>query len=160
MSRHSRRPAADGRVERRQWVAADLARTFTFFERAENLALITPPWLGFRVLTPRPIVMARGVILDYRVRIFGIPRPWRSLISEYDPPHAFRDVQLVGPYRRWDHHHRFRSERGGTTLEDVVVYELPFGPLGAIAAPLVRRQLDAIFDYRRARIDEILGRAT
>ena len=122
--------------------------------------MITPPWLGFRIATSPPIAMARGLILDYRVRILGVPRPWRSLISEYDPPHGFRDVQVIGPYRRWDHCHRFSPEDGGTAIEDLVVYEIPFGPLGAVVHRLVvRRQLEAIFDYRRARIDEMLGGA-
>ena len=102
--------------------------------------------------------MERGLTLDYRVRILGVPRRWRSRITEYDPPHRFRDVQLIGPYRRWDHRHRFRAENGGTTVEDTVEYEIPLGPLGAIVHRLVvRRQLEAIFDYRRARVEALLS---
>jgi ligand-binding SRPBCC domain-containing protein len=142
----------------RQWVAHGLGETFAFFERPENLARITPPWLGFRLLTPTPVAMAAGLVLDYRVRVFGVATRWQSLISEYDPPHGFRDVQLIGPYRRWDHRHRFHAQDGGTTIEDVVVYEPPLGPLGALLdAVAIRRQLRAIFDYRRARIVALLG---
>jgi ligand-binding SRPBCC domain-containing protein len=134
-----------------------LGETFEFFERPENLARITPPWLGFRILTPAPIRMARGLTIDYTVQVLGMPTRWRSLIGEYDPPHAFRDVQVIGPYRRWDHRHRFRSARGGTVIEDFVEYELPLGPLGLLLHGLVvRRQLDAIFDYRQARIAALL----
>lgn len=145
-------------LECRQWVARSPTATFAFFERPENLQEITPPWLGFRILTPAPITMARGLVIDYRVRVLGIPAHWRSLITEYDPPHGFRDVQLIGPYRLWDHRHRFRRAGAGTTIEDFVVYQLPWGPLGALLNRLtVRRQLEAIFAYRRRRIDELLA---
>jgi ligand-binding SRPBCC domain-containing protein len=134
-----------------------LADTFAFFERPENLALITPPWLGLRLLTSAPITMAAGLTLDYRVRIFGVPRPWRSLIREYDPPHGFRDVQVIGPYLLWDHRHRFRPERSGTLIEDLVVYEPPLGPIGSLLDRFViRRRLEQIFAYRRRRIEALL----
>jgi ligand-binding SRPBCC domain-containing protein len=145
-------------LHRCAWVPSGLHETFEFFERPQNLARITPPWLGFRILTPEPIVMARGLTIDYRVRVLGMPSHWRSLISEYDPPNSFRDLQVIGPYRLWDHRHRFRREQGGTVIEDFVVYELPLGPLGLVLNRLaVRRQLDAIFDYRQAQIDALLG---
>jgi ligand-binding SRPBCC domain-containing protein len=151
----------DGRaltLRRAHRVGLSLGETFAFFERPENLALITPPWLGLRLLTPPPITMAIGLTLDYRVRVLGVSRPWRSLTTEYDPPHGFRDVQVVGPYRRWDHRHRFRVEPGGTLIEDLVVYEPPLGPLGALLDRLViRRQLGQIFEYRRRRIEGLLA---
>lgn len=147
-------------LHRHQWVARGLAETFAFFERPRNLPRITPPWLGFRILTPEPIAMAPGLILDYRLRVMGAPTRWRSLIAEYDPPRGFRDVQAHGPYRRWDHRHRFWVEGGGTAIEDLVVYEPPYGPLGALVHRLaIRRQLEAIFDFRRDRIAELLGAA-
>jgi ligand-binding SRPBCC domain-containing protein len=140
-------------LERRQRVPLPLERTFAFFADPGNLARITPPWLGFRILTPPPLVMAQGLRLDYRVRALGIPVRWRSLISVYEPPHVFRDVQLSGPYRRWEHTHRFREAEGGTVVKDRVVYELALGSLGALLhGVLIRRQLEAIFDYRRDRI--------
>jgi ligand-binding SRPBCC domain-containing protein len=144
-------------LERRQWLPLALGRTFAFFAEPENLPRITPPWLGFRILTPRPLVMALGLTIDCRVRVVGWPVRWRTLVSEYDPPHGFRDVQLAGPYRLWDHAHRFQEEDGGTVVEDRVVYEPPLGPLGAVLNALViRRQLDAIFAYRRRRIAVLL----
>jgi ligand-binding SRPBCC domain-containing protein len=142
---------------RQQRLPLSLKETFAFFARPENLADITPPWLGFRLLTRAPITMAAGLTLDYRVRVFGVPRPWRSLIKEYDPPHGFRDVQVIGPYRLWDHRHRFRPERSGTLIEDFVVYEPPLGRLGAWLDRLViRRQLREIFDYRQQRTKALL----
>jgi len=102
--------------------------------------------------------MARGLTIDYHVRVMGRRTRWRSLISEYDPPHSFCDVQVVGLYRRWEHRHRFRSEGGGTEIEDVVVYEPPAGPLGALLHRLfIGRQLESIFDYRQRRIEALLA---
>ena len=150
-------------LHRRQWLPLALHETFEFFERPGNLPLITPPWLGFRLLTPEPIVMMRGLLIDYQVRILGIRSHWRSLISEYDPPHGFRDVQVIGPYRLWDHRHRFWRDKGGTAIEDFVVYEAPFGLIGALMNRLViERQLRDIFDYRHRRIEEelLLGDAS
>jgi len=146
-------------LHRRQWLPLRLQETFEFFERPRNLPLITPPRLGLRLLTPEPITMMRGLLIDYQVRVLGIRSHWRSLISEYDPPHAFRDVQVIGPYRLWDHRHRFWRENGGTAIEDFVVYEAPFGPIGALMNRLViERQLRDIFDYRQRRIKELLLR--
>lgn len=145
------------RLERRQWLPLPLEAVFGFFERPENLAQITPPWLDFRILTPPPIRMAPAATIDYTIRVLGIRTHWRSLIAEYDPPRGFRDVQLIGPYRLWDHRHRFQAERGGTVVEDEVEYQVAVGPLGRLAHALfVRRQLATIFDYRRDRIEALL----
>jgi ligand-binding SRPBCC domain-containing protein len=142
---------------RQQWLPLSQTETFAFFERPENLAAITPAWLGLRLLTPPPIAMRVGLTLDYRVRMLGLPGRWRSLITDYDPPYAFRDVQVRGPYRRWEHHHRFLPARAGTLVEDFVVYEPPLGPLGAVLDRLmIRGQLRALFDYRRRRLNELL----
>jgi ligand-binding SRPBCC domain-containing protein len=144
-------------LHRRQWVPRALPETFVFFAEPRNLPRITPPWLGFRILTEGSITMARGLVLDYHVRVLGVRTHWRSLISEYDPPHGFRDVQVAGVYRLWDHRHRFGSEGEGTTIEDEVRYAPPFGPLGALMNRLfIDRQLREIFDYRSRRIEELL----
>ncbi len=120
---------------------------------------ITPPRLGFRILTPAPLTTRCGLMIDYTVRVLGMPTHWRSEIAEYDPPGGFRDVQVIGPYRLWDHRHRFRRESGGTLIEDFVVYEPPLGPLGGVRdALMIRRQLASIFEYRRRRHRGIAGR--
>jgi ligand-binding SRPBCC domain-containing protein len=143
---------------RRHWVPRPLRETFAFFERPENLPRITPPGLVMRIRTPPPIQMARGLTIDYTIRVFGLRCRWRSLIREYDPPSSFRDVQALGPYRRWDHRHRFWTEDGGTVIEDLVAYELPLGPIGSLVNRIaVRRLLEAIFDFRQAQIDTLLA---
>lgn len=136
---------------------APLAEVFPLFENPYNLAKITPPWLNFRVLT-EGLEMKQGLRIDYRIGLLGVPMRWRSAITEYDPPRGFVDEALVSPYKRWHHRHTFAEIDGGTRVGDVVNYELPFGPLGAVAhAVMVRRQLMAIFRYRQRKIGELLG---
>jgi ligand-binding SRPBCC domain-containing protein len=143
-------------LRRTQWFPDPLGRVFPFFERPENLAVITPPDLAFRIRTPGPLEMKEGALIDYSIRVAGVPMRWRSRISEYDPPRGFVDSQVVGPYRFWIHAHRFREENGGTTVSDEIRYALPFGPFGRAAhAVFVRRQLEGIFDYRREALERI-----
>lgn len=123
---------------------------FAFFADAANLERITPPALRFQILTPPPIAMRAGTIIDYRIALFGVGFHWRTRIEAFEPEVSFVDLQVKGPYASWRHQHDFRDEGDGTTMRDRVEYELPLGPLGWFAHTLfVRRQLAAIFDYRR-----------
>lgn len=136
-------------LERSVWVRHPADFVFPFFAAAENLERITPPELGFRIRSTLPIEMKRGALIDYTIKLYGIPMKWRTEITAWNPPFSFEDTQLRGPYAKWVHTHSFAEEKGGTRIDDRVVYALPFGPLGRIAHPIVARQLSRIFDYRR-----------
>jgi ligand-binding SRPBCC domain-containing protein len=140
--------AADRILERTQVVPVDLPEAFAFFADARNLEAITPPWLRFRILEA-PQSLREGSLLEYRLRLFGVPIRWRTEIVEWRPPFGFTDIQLAGPYRRWEHTHQLRRVDGGTEIHDRVVYRLPYEPLAGLLAPVtVRPWLKAIFDYR------------
>lgn len=138
------------------FVPAPIEEVFDFFSRAENLQRITPPALGFHILTPLPIVMRPGALIDYRLKLNGIPLRWRTEITFWEPPHRFVDIQLKGPYRKWIHEHRFEPAPGGTRMLDDLEYELPFGPVGLIVHRLfVRKKVEAIFAHRARVLAEI-----
>jgi ligand-binding SRPBCC domain-containing protein len=129
---------------------------FAFFAEASNLQRITPPELGFEMVTPPPIDLREGTRIEYRLHLFGIPFVWQSEIQRWHPPEAFVDVQRRGPSKRWVHTHRFREEQGATIIEDEVQYALPCWPLGELVSPLVRLQLARIFRYRQQAIRRYL----
>jgi uncharacterized protein YbjT (DUF2867 family)/ligand-binding SRPBCC domain-containing protein len=139
-----------------QTVPADPDRVWAFFSDPANLGRITPPSMDFTMRTAAPR-MAEGALIDYTVRpLFGVPLPWRTEITDYSPPRSFRDVQLRGPYRRWEHSHTFVPTADGTRIDDHVTYELPLGPLGRVAHRwVVRGELERIFNYRARAIADM-----
>jgi len=135
---------------------ASRAEVFDFFSKAENLGRITPPWLHFRIRSPLPIAMREGTLIDYTIRLHGLPMRWRTRITLWDPPFRFVDEQIKGPYRQWMHEHSFYeiAERQ-TKMRDAVRYALPFFPLGMAAWPFVRAEIAGVFAYRRQSIAQI-----
>ena len=134
-----------------------LLETFEVFKNPLNLAKITPRWLNSQVVTTG-VAMRKGAEIEYNLRWLGLPLHWKTLISEYEPPHFFADEQAAGPYALWRHHHTFESTPGGTRVGDHVEYALPLGKLGEIAhAVMVKQQLLAIFRFRQREIGNLLG---
>jgi uncharacterized protein (TIGR01777 family) len=141
-------------LRKSQWIARPPQEVFPFFANANNLERITPAWLRFQVLNP-DVAMRRGALIDYKLRLHGIPMTWQSEIIEWEPPHRFVDVQRRGPYSLWIHEHRFEPSNGGTLVHDSVQYAAPGGEL--ISKCLIDRDLDSIFRYRSARLSELLA---
>ena len=144
-------------LEREVRVPGTAKEVFPFFAAAENLERITPPELGLRIRSPLPIAMRPGALIDYTVKLYGIPMKWRTEITKWDPPRSFEDTQISGPYAKWVHTHRFMEDSSGTIIQDRVVYRLPFGFVGRIVHPLIVRQLKRIFDYRESAMNELFG---
>ncbi len=143
-------------LQREQWIPRPIEEVFTFFADAKNLEAITPPWLGFRILSPEPITMRVGARIVYRLRWRRLPLRWVTEIAEWAPPFRFVDVQRRGPYALWHHTHEFEAQEGGTRMWDQVRYALPWGPLGLLMHRLaVDRDVAAIFAYRASRVTEI-----
>ena len=132
------------------WLPVRRSEVFEFFADAMRLESITPAWLHFQVLTPAPIPMAPGALIDYRLRLHGLPIHWQTEIAAWDPPHKFVDRQRVGPYLGWEHLHTFADQQGGTLVEDRVEYRVPGGWL--VDRLLVRRDLRRIFEFRLERL--------
>jgi ligand-binding SRPBCC domain-containing protein len=128
---------------------------FAFFADAGNLQELTPPWLRFEILTPRPIEMQPGALIDYRIHLRFIPLKWRTRITVWEPPHRFEDEQLKGPYRLWLHEHTFEEDGEETVVGDFVRYAVPFGALANWL--VVRRDVERIFAYREKRLGEIFN---
>lgn len=139
----------------------DLPRetVFDFFADAGNLEKITPLELNFHIVTPQPIKIERGTLIDYNLRLHGIPMSWQTEITVWDPPYEFVDTQLRGPYSKWVHRHTF-TELGPdrTLVEDEVRYRLPLEPLGDLAHFIIRSQLNRIFDHRQLKVAELLAK--
>lgn len=142
-------------LHRELWLPRPRTEIFTFFSDAANLEALTPPWVEFHIATPRPIAINAGALIDYRLRVRGLPVRWQSEITVWEPPLRFVDEQRRGPYRTWKHEHRFEEKDGETLVIDDVRYSVPGGWLvhKLFVAPDLRR----IFDFRERKMLELFG---
>lgn len=147
-----------GHLETSVDVAAPIDDVFAFFSNPANLSRLTPPSLKFEILTPQPIEMRVGALIDYRLRVRGIPMRWQSEITRWEPGRLFTDTQKRGPYKTWVHTHGFEAVPGGTRVTDTLDFELPGGPIGRFVLPLVTRDVKRIFAYREQTLTELFPR--
>jgi ligand-binding SRPBCC domain-containing protein len=153
-------PVCSSRFELRceDWLPRPIEEVFPFFADAYNLEHITPPFLRFRVTGTSDRNVRKGTLIDYRLRLHGIPFGWQTIIDEWEPGVRFVDRQIRGPFALWHHTHEFETRDRGTIIRDRVRYDLPLGALGRLAAGwLVRRDVEEIFRYRREKTREIFG---
>lgn len=151
-----RQPDGTWRLEAELWVPRSIDEVFSFFAQAENLEELTPSFVGFHILTPRPIAMARGTLIDYRITLHGLPMRWKTEITAWEPPHRFVDTQRRGPYRLWIHEHTFEAREGGTLCRDRIDYRAPGGSW--VHRRFVEPDLRRIFAYRRDALMRRFGR--
>ena len=140
-------------------VNRSIDEVFSVFENPYNLVKITPPSLNFRVTNPATVEMRQGAEINYTLRVKGLPVKWTTRITDYTPPFHFVDQQFSGPYTLWHHLHTFEQTVDGVLVKDAVNYILPFGALGRIVHPIVRKDLLAIFTYRQNALAEMWGGA-
>lgn len=145
-------------LERSTILNEKIEKVFDFFSKAENLNLITPPVLGFLIKTPLPVEMKKGKLIDYKIKLNGIPFDWRTEITKWDPPFLFEDTQIKGPYKMWIHEHKFADKDGMTRMTDTVKYLSPGGIFEFIPHNLfVRKKVETIFDYREKVLTELFN---
>jgi Uncharacterized conserved protein len=147
-------PGALIHLHRETIVPECLERTFAFFSDAANLERLTPPWLNFRIITPPPIVMREGTLIDYRIVLHGLPIPWRTRIDVWEPGVRFVDRQTIGPYRWWRHEHRFEAVADGTRVID----DVEFRPrVHWVSGWMVKRDVERIFAFRQEALPRFFG---
>ena len=119
------------------------------------MKVLTPPWLNFRIRRKSTSDIEKGSLIDYQLKIHGVPVRWRTVIREWNPDQSFVDFQLKGPYRKWHHLHTFDDVEGGTLISDEVNFEIPGWIFGNLLLPLVKKDVSEIFNYRQKKIKEI-----
>jgi ligand-binding SRPBCC domain-containing protein len=136
-----------------QWIPHPLEEVFRFFSQPENLQTLTPSHVKFQLLEETPVTMEEGRELSYRLRVKGIPIGWTSKITLWDPPNAFADIQIKGPYHMWDHTHTFEREGSGTRVIDKVIYKSP--GFRWMERALVRPDIRKIFAFRHKTLESV-----
>jgi uncharacterized protein len=136
------------RLQSSLWVPHPPEQVFPFFSNVNNLQLLTPPWMSFQIKSLQPIDMHVGALIDYGIKVRGLPMKWRTRIARWEPSHAFADEQLHGPYKIWHHTHTFTPQDGGTVLGDDVIMRPKGGPIAPLVMKYVRHDVERIFEFR------------
>lgn len=144
-------------LEKTQIIKRPRQEVFDFFADAGNLERITPKNLNFHIITPQPIEIKKGALIDYQLKLYGVPITWKTEITQWNPPFDFVDTALKSPYKQWIHLHTFEEKNGETIMKDIVRYRLPFEPFGDLGHFIVKQELEHIFNYRYKIIEEIFG---
>lgn len=143
-------------LTRKTVINRNINEVFDFFSKADNLNKITPPALGFKIITSLPIEMKKGTLINYKISLNGIPFNWLTEITDWNPPFSFEDTQLKGPYKMWIHKHTFEEINGMTVMKDTVNYISPGGIFEFIPHNLiVKKKVESIFDYRQKIFNEL-----
>jgi ligand-binding SRPBCC domain-containing protein len=143
-----------------QRMPVSLAQAWDFFSSPANLQTITPPYMGFTIISQHHgDKMYPGQIIEYKVTpVLGIPLYWMTEITHVQEERFFVDEQRFGPYSLWHHQHHFKAIEGGVEMTDIVHYKLPLWWLGNLANALfVKKQLAGIFEYRKKKVEEMFG---
>lgn len=139
-----------------KWIQTERNKVFPFFAEAKNLESITPEWLNFKIKKLSTPDIQEGTLIDYKLKIKGIPIGWKTLIKNWKPSEQFTDTQLKGPYNTWHHTHSFYDLSSGTLMEDKVIYKMPFGILGDVVRYLwVQHDVSKIFNHRSQVIEKL-----
>ncbi|MDB5253061.1 MAG: hypothetical protein JWP27_2230 [Flaviaesturariibacter sp.] len=146
-------------VRQVQQLPISVEKAWDFFSHPKNLAVITPPHLNLKFTNElHGEAIYPGQIITYKVKpLLRIPLFWMTEITHVEPYKLFVDEQRKGPYALWHHQHHFKPIDTGVEMTDIVHYKLPFGIFGGLGKPLVRKQLDELFTYRRKRVEELFG---
>lgn len=145
--------------KREQFINASKKDVWNFISSPLNLKLITPPSMGFSIMSEVPENMYAGLIIEYKVKpLFGIQTTWLTEITQVEEFEYFIDEQRVGPYSLWHHQHFIEEHNNGVMMKDVIHYQLPMGILGVfVNHVLVKHKLNEIFEFRQEKIKEYLG---
>lgn len=137
-----------------QYISKEKKIVFDFFSDAKNLEKITPDFLNFKIVNMSTTEIQQGTLINYVLKLHGLPIKWKTLISRWSPETAFVDEQLSGPYKKWHHTHEFFETSQGTLITDKVIYRLPLGLIGLVALPFVKKDVNKIFNFRKKIINE------
>ena len=136
-----------------------IEEAWEFFSNPNNLAVITPEWLNFKVTSKLPDKMYPGMMISYKVHpVLGIPLNWVTEITHVKEPFYFVDEQRFGPYKLWHHQHHFQETENGIEMTDIVNYALPFDPFSRpINSLLVKNRVGEIFKFREKKLVDLFS---